>query len=338
MDDDMHSQALDKWQHGHTFLGDRHDRHQRRTLFVVVLTAAMMVAEIIGGTMYGSMALVADGWHMSTHAGALAIAAWSYYYARRHAQDARFSFGTGKLGDLAGFASAVILGLIALAIGYESCARLLNPVSIHFNEAIFIAVMGLGVNLVSAWLLHDQDHGHGHHHAHGHDHDHAHATHDAHHHRDHNLSSAYVHVLADALTSVLAIAALLSARTFGWLWMDPMMGVVGACVIAAWSWSLIRSSGAVLLDTVPDPALAETVKQRLEIRGDRIADLHLWRLGPGHLGLVASIVSDFPQAPDVYRARLAGIPTLSHVTIEVNPCRDHDPEIARHQKGDAPAD
>jgi cation diffusion facilitator family transporter len=325
----MHSHTVERWQHAHSFLGESHDRHQRRTLLVVLLTALMMVAEIVGGSVFGSMALVADGWHMSTHAGALAIAVWSYHYARKHAHDARYSFGTGKLGDLAGFASAIILGLIALAIGYECVQRLAHPIAISLDEATVIAVVGLAVNLLSAWLLRDDEHAN--HHAHdlhaqdlhapAHPHGHDHAVHrQQSHHRDHNLRSAYVHVMADALTSVLAIIALLSARFYGWLWMDPVMGIVGACVIAAWSLSLIRASAAVLLDAVPDPALAETIRDRLQINGDRVGDLHLWRLGPGHLGLIASIVSDHPQAPQAYRDRLDGVNGLSHVTIEVHAC------------------
>ena len=237
--------------------------------------------------------------------------------------DARFSFGTGKLGDLAGFASAIILALIALAIGYESVQRLARPVAIHLNEATLIAVVGLAVNLLSAWLLRDDAYGHQHAHGHGHGHNHAPHVHAHEHHRDHNLRSAYMHVLADALTSVLAIVALLAARFYGWVWMDPVMGIVGAGVIAAWSWSLIRASGAVLLDTVPDPALAAQIRHRLEANGDRLGDLHLWRLGPGHLGLIVSIISDHPQTPDTYRARLDGVPGLSHVTVEVHACPDH---------------
>lgn len=330
----MHTETLDTWRHSHAFLGERHDRHQRRTLAVVILTAVMMVAEIAGGTVFGSMALVADGWHMSTHAFALAIAAWSYRYARAHADDPRYSFGTGKLGDLAGFASAIVLGMIALAIGYESIQRLAHPVAIHFNEALVIAVIGLGVNLASAWLLHDTGHDHAHPHAHGHSHTHAdkgeraHPHHAHSHHRDHNLRSAYVHVLADALTSVLAIVALLAARFYGWVWMDPVMGLVGAVVIAAWSVSLVRASGAVLLDAVPDPTLAATVRERLEQDGDRVSDLHLWRLGPGHLGLIASVVSDRPQDPASYRARLDGLPALSHVTVEVHACGGHGQQVS----------
>lgn len=319
----MHSHTIQPWQHDHVFLGDRHDRHERRTWLVVGLTAAMMVAEIVGGTVYGSMALVADGWHMSTHAAALGIAALAYRFARSHAHDARFSFGTGKLGELAGFASAVILAMIALFIGYESVIRLLNPVPIGFSQALPIAVLGLAVNLASAWLLHDHDHGH--HHAHETGHDHAHA-HD--HHHDTNFRAAYVHVLADALTSVLAIVALLAGRYFGLVWLDPAMGLVGTVVILAWSWSLIRSAGAVLLDTVPSRELADSVREKLEVGTDRVADLHLWRLGPGHAGLIVSIVSDAPLSPDAYKARLAELAGLAHITVEVLACPEHAPGAA----------
>jgi cation diffusion facilitator family transporter len=312
----MHTQTLGSLQHSHVFLGPRHDENERRTWAVVALTAAMMVAEIAGGTIFGSMALVADGWHMATHAGALAMAALAYRFARRHAEDARFGFGTGKFGDLAGYSSAMILGVIALLVGYESVARLLSPVAIGFDQAIAIAAVGLAVNLASAWLLREGPaHGHG---AEGHD---GHRTHDHHHHhRDHNLRAAYAHVLADALTSVLAIVALLAGRFFGWVWMDPLMGLIGAVIIANWAFGLLRSSGAVLLDTVPDRRLAAQVRGRLEQGTDRVADLHLWRLGPGHLGVVASVVSHVPQPPDAYKARLAGVAGLSHVTIEVHAC------------------
>ena len=283
----MHSHSLANWTHDHAFLGAKHSENERRTWLVVALTAVMMVAEIVGGTIFGSMALVADGWHMSTHAGALTIAALAYRYARSHAHDARFSFGTGKLGELAGFASAIILALIALLIGYECVVRLLNPVAISFDEATAIAVVGLGVNLASAWMLQGE-------HEHHEDDDH-------HHHHDHNMRAAYLHVLADAMTSILAIAGLLAGRFYGWIWMDPLMGIVGAVVISSWSWSLIRSSGAVLLDTVPNPTLANSIRERLEIDGDRVADLHLWRVGPGHAAVIAAVVSDQPDAPDVYK-------------------------------------
>jgi cation diffusion facilitator family transporter len=312
------------WQHEHVFLGESHARHERRTLWVVGLTAAMMVAEIVGGTIFGSMALVADGWHMSTHAAALGIAALAYRFARTHAHDPRFSFGTGKVGELAAFASAIVLAIVALLIGYESLLRLANPVHIDIGQALPIAVVGLVVNLASAWLLHD-DHDHTHHHVHDQDHHHAPDHGDAHHHHDHdtNLRAAYVHVLADALTSVLAIAALLGGRFYGLFWLDPLMGLVGTVVILAWSWSLIRSAGAVLLDTVPNPALAHEVRRRLETGGDRVADLHLWRLGPGHTGVIAAIVSDDPQPATAYKAKLDGLEGLAHVTIEVEPCPDH---------------
>ena len=312
----MHTHSLKDWRHEHVFLGADHKRNERRTWLVVGLTATMMVVEIVGGTIFGSMALIADGWHMSTHAAALSIAALAYRFASKHAHDAQFTFGTGKLGELAAFASAMILAVVAVLIGYESAIRLWQPVAISFDQALVIAGLGLAVNLGSAWLLRD---GHGHH---GdaqdlhHDHDDGHS-----HHHDHNLRGAYLHVLADALTSVLAIAALLAGRFYGWVWMDPAMGIVGALVIAHWSIGLMRASGAVLLDIVPDAKLASEIRQRLETGSDRLADLHLWRLGPGHIGVIASVVSDAPQAPDAYKARLSGLPSLSHVTIEVHACR-----------------
>ena len=311
----MHTHSLDRWHHAHVFLGEKHDRHERRTWFVVALTAATMVAEVTGGTLFGSMAVVADGVHMSTHVAALAIAALAYRFARRHAADARFSFGTGKLGELAAFASALILLLIALLIAYESITRFFNPVAIKYDEAIAIACIGLAVNLASAWLLSDEDHHHGH----------AHDDGDHHHSHDHNIRAAYIHVLADAVTSVLAIGGLLMGRFYGLVWMDALVGIVGAGVIISWGLGLIRSSGAVLLDVVPSGGLAERVRARLEVGDDRVADLHLWQLGPGHAGVIASVVTEHPQPPQAYKARLAGIAGLSHVTIEVQPCPDHAP-------------
>ena len=309
----MHTHSLDRWHHGHVFLGEKHDRYERRTWFVVALTAAMMVAEIAGGTIYGSMALVADGWHMSTHAAALSIAALAYAYARRHAKNPRFAFGTGKVGELAGFASALILALVAVMIAYESVTRILRPVAIDYNEALLIAAVGLAVNLVSAWLLGDEDHAHG--------------EEEDHHHHDHNHRAAYVHVLADAVTSVLAIGGLLAARFFDWPWIDPVVGIIGSVVIAVWAWGLLRSSGAVLLDLVPAPKIADLVRERLEVGGDRLADLHLWRLGPGHMAVVAAVVTDRPQRPDAYKVRLQGLMGISHVTVEVHRCPGHaEPE------------
>jgi cation diffusion facilitator family transporter len=327
----MHGESLEPWQHRHVYLGEKHDRHEKRTWIVVILTSAMMVTEIVGGHIFGSMALVADGWHMSTHAGALTIAALAYRFARRHVDDPRFSFGTGKLGELAGFSSAVILTIVALLIGYESIGRLIWPVPIEFDHAIPIAALGLVVNLVTAWMLYDEDHHHhhgahdhhhdddhdGHDHDHDHEHDHDHGAHrlDT---RDHNIRAAYFHVLADAVTSVFAIVALLAGRFYGWVFMDPLMGIVGAIVILRWSTGLMRAAGAVLVDVVPDRRLAALVRGRLEIEGDQVVDMHLWRLGPGHAALIASVVSDHPQQPSAYKARLDGIPGLSHVTIEVH--------------------
>jgi cation diffusion facilitator family transporter len=306
--------------HEHVFLGKQHARNERRTWMVVALTGTMMVVEIAAGLAYGSMALVADGLHMSTHAAALAIAALAYLFARRHSHNPRFTFGTGKLGELAGFASAVILAVIALLIGVECVLRLWSPVAISFDQALVVAVVGLAVNLASAWLLHDGGAHHDHHHHHHH-HDH-HGHHDHHHghahaHADHNLRSAYVHVLADALTSVLAIAGLVIARAQGWLWIDPLMGIVGAVIIAVWAWRLIKASGAVLLDMVPDPSLAQAIRRRLEETGDEVSDLHLWRVGPGHSALLASIAAREPRPAAFYKERLQGLSGLSHITVEV---------------------
>lgn len=305
--------------HDHVFLGADHDRNAQRTFWVILLTAAMMVAEIAAGAAFGSLALLADGFHMATHAGALAIAAGAYLYARRHAHDPRYSFGTGKVGELAGFASAVILGGVALLIAYECVLRLFQPAPIRFDEAIAVAVLGLVVNIVSVFLLHDSggQHGHDHHDHAAHDH---HGDHDHHHHHhghDSNLRAAYFHVLADALTSVLAIIGLLAGRSFGWLWMDPLVGLVGAVVIARWSWLLIRQSSAVLLDTIPDTDAAAKVRAAVESVGDTITDLHIWRLGPGHAGLIVALVTASDRDANWYKQRLAGIVGLSHVTVEV---------------------
>jgi len=316
--------------HDHVFLGERHRRNERRVWLVIALTASMMVIEIAAGTIYGSMALVADGWHMSTHAAALMITALAYLYARKHARDPRFTFGTGKLGDLAAFASAVVLALVALLIGWESFGRLLSPVPISFDQAIAVAVIGLVVNLLSAWLLRD-DHAHHHGHGHHHHHDgHAHAHDDqGHHHQseaageepgaqDNNLRGAYLHVLADALTSVLAIVALTLGRLNGWIWADAAMGIVGALVIARWSWSLIRDAGAVLLDIVPgERDLPERIRRELEVGGDRITDLHVWQVGPGHYAAIVSLFTNEPRLPGEYKEKLAHIRELSHLTVEV---------------------
>ena len=399
--------------HSHVFLGEGHEKSERRTWAVIWLCGIMMVAEIIGGLLFGSIALVADGLHMSTHAGALLLAALAYTYARKHADNPAFTFGTGKLGDLAGFTSAIVLAMIALLIGYESVSRIFQPVPIHFAEAIPIACVGLAVNVASAWLLsggehHGHSHGHSHGHAHeGRDHDeqreiataggfvalevfedgvpprfrlraitgaaptaqassietvrpdgtrqlfamadrggflesvdeipephaftatvrlgglHYPTVFEEHEHahgstaRDNNMRAAVIHVIADAAVSVLVIAGLLLARAFGWLWMDPLAGIIGAFVIASWSYGLIRDTGAILLDMNPDKGMANKLREELEADGDKLADLHLWRLGPGHLGAIVSVVTNKGRDPQYYRARLARFKSLSHLTIEV---------------------
>ncbi|WP_082712045.1 CDF family Co(II)/Ni(II) efflux transporter DmeF [Burkholderia singularis] len=405
--------------HDHIFLGTAHEENERKTWMVIGLCAAMMVAEIVGGSVFGSLALIADGLHMSTHAGAMLIAALAYTYARKHASDPRFVFGTGKLGDLAGFTSAIVLAMIALLIGYEAVARLFAPVPIHFGEAIPIAVAGLLVNIVSVWLLSGDHHSHGHHHAHAHGgHDgHGHeeevhkifdqrgvflvsvfedgvppvfrvapATNDAtfvdanavsvttirpdgtrqefamesrggyleslevipephqfraivrlngrehelafgvHDHagsaaaRDHNIRSAYIHVIADAAVSVLTIIGLLLARAFGWVWMDPLAGIIGALVIGNWSFGLMRDTGGVLLDMNSDRRLADGVRAAIEGSGDRINDLHVWRLGPGHMSAVVSVsTGDTARDSRFYHGLLQRFKDLSHVTVEVVP-------------------
>ena len=403
------------YSHSHHFLGESHESSERKTWAVIALCGAMMIVEIVGGLMFGSIALVADGMHMSTHAGALLLAALAYSFARKHSNDPRFTFGTGKFGDLAGFTSAIILLMIALLIGYEAVSRLMTPVPIHFSEAIPIACLGLAVNIASALILsgghhHGHEHGHGHQHGHGQEHDHHDETHHietrggavelevfedgvpprfrlhglrgqslaadgtvietirpegarqtfrmidcgsylesadeipephefearvrlgaeehavrfeehehAHHsaHRDHNMRAAVVHVMADAAVSVLVIVGLVLARAFGWLWMDPLAGIVGAFVIASWSFSLIRDTARILLDMNPDRDMADKLRQTIEADGDRLADLHLWRLGPGHLGAIVSVTTSEERGPDYYRARLTRFRTLSHLTIEV---------------------
>jgi cation diffusion facilitator family transporter len=313
--------------HDHFFHDAQQSRNERRTRLVVALTAVMMVAEITAGTMFGSMALLADGWHMASHVAALSLTAFAYAYARRHAHDSRYSFGTGKVGALAGYTSAVVLGLIALAMGYESVQRLMSPVAIDFNAATWVAALGLVVNLASAGLL---GHGHGHDHAHAHDHNdeeedehhhgHGHGHGHAHHGHDHNLRSAYMHVVADALTSVLAIAALTGGRFLGWAWLDPAMGLVGMVVILAWSWGLIHDCRRVLLDADVDPQLASEIKRRIEDDADsRVIDLHVWRIGPHHLAAIVSLMTHETRPPQHYKSLLTGI-ELAHVTVEVVPC------------------
>lgn len=283
--------------HEHVFLGSAHDENARRTLWVVALTVVMMVGEITAGYLTGSMALLADGFHMATHAGALGIAALAYAYAKRHASSQRYSFGTGKVGDLGGFASALILGMVSLGIGVESVMRLLQPTEVQFGTATLIAIAGLIVNIVSALLL-----------GHGHDHDH--------HGNDNNLKSAYVHVLADALTSVLAIAALLAGRYLGWVWLDPAMGIVGAIVIARWAWTLMGATAGVLLDQT-DVHVAEEIRELVEKPGDAtITDLHVWRVGPQAHAAIVSVLGEATANAESIRERLKPVHEVSHLTVE----------------------
>ncbi len=293
--------------HGHVFLGSGHTHAERRTWAVICLCTAMMVIEVGGGSLFGSIALVADGLHMSTHAGAMLLAALAYRYARRHAADPRFSFGTGKLGDLAAFTSAVVLAGMAVLIGIESVGRLAAPVPIRFSEAIPIACLGLCVNISSAWLLAGA-HGDAHEHAHGHE-----AAQ-----RDNNLRGIMLHVMTDAAVTVFVILGLLLARAFGWVWMDPVAGLAGACVIGVWSVRLARAAGGILLDMMPSPAVSAAVTRLVQSCGDTVADLHVWRLGPGHLGVILSVRTTAGRDAGFYRPRLLAMPLVSHVTVEIS--------------------
>lgn len=287
----------------HDYLHADHDRNAARTRWVVALTAAMMVAEIAAGYATGSMALLADGFHMATHAGALGVAAIAYGYARRHCDDPSFSFGTGKVGDLAGFASALVLALFSIGIAAESMKRLFAPEAVDFADATLVAVIGLAVNLVSAVLLFDRHH-----------HGHSHGDHGHHHHHDNNLRAAYLHVLADALTSVLAIAALLAGRYLAWVWLDPVIGIVGAAVIAHWSWGLMKDTAGVLLDRT-DIAMAGKVRALVEPDA-RIVDLHVWRLGPGALAVIVDVAE--PASVERVRDRLRGLKGVVHLTVQAH--------------------
>jgi cation diffusion facilitator family transporter len=308
---DAHDHGV--WTHGHVFLGHGHDRSEARAKLAALITAIFMVVEIGAGFAYHSMALLADGIHMATHVGALGLAAGAYWLARRHAGNSRFSFGSGKFGDLAAFTSAIVLGITAVAVVVESVSRLVNPQAIAYGDALLIAVIGLVVNLVSAVILKD-DHAHDHR---GHDHDHAHG-------HDNNMRAAYLHVLADAATSVLAILALAGGYYFGVSFLDPVAALVGAFVIGAWAYGLIRDSAMVLLDADADPELSGDIKNTIEHDlGARVADLHLWRLGPGHRGLIVSLVSPGPTTAEQIKTLLRQrYPDLSHVTIEVAVCAD----------------
>jgi cation diffusion facilitator family transporter len=314
----MHSTDRSRWQHSHNFQLDC-SVAERRTRIVVGITAAMMIVEIAAGIAFGSMALLADGWHMSTHVAAFLITALAYYFSRRHAADSRYSFGTGKMGVLGGFASAVVLIIVALLMAGESVHRFFAPLSIHFDQAIGVAAIGLLVNLVCAFLLKDD------HHHHPHSHGHAHAGH-GHGHRDLNLRAAYVHVLADALTSVTAIIALTTGKFLGWAWLDPVMGIVGSVVISVWAYGLIRATSGILLDRTPATSdLPEEIRRAVESDGDSlITDLHVWQVGSGQFAAIVSIVAHDPQPADVYRQWISQHEELVHVTIEIQHCREHN--------------
>ncbi|ABC22498.1 CDF family Co(II)/Ni(II) efflux transporter DmeF [Rhodospirillum rubrum] len=318
----MHTHDLSPWTHDHVYATGGEAAAERRTRLVVALTVAMMGLEIVVGTLTNSMALLADGFHMATHAAALGIAAFAYAHARRHAFDRRYSFGTGKVGALAAFTSAIILGVVALGMVWESASRFFSVQTIAFEQALIVATLGLVVNLLSVLILggpgQAPHHDHGHDHGHGHGHDHGHGAHE-----DHNIRAAYLHVMADAVTSVLAIVALLFGKYMGWWWLDPLIGIVGAAVIGRWAWGLMMRSGAVLLDHSADKGLEDEVRMAIEGDGtaiNRVADLHLWQVGPGHWAAIVSVVSDIVQPIAHYRALLAEVHELSHVTIEVQAC------------------
>lgn len=318
-----------------TLAAHRHDHQyvtgnsagERNTRRAVILTAVMMVVEIIGGWVFNSMALLADGWHMSSHALALGLSLLAYAAARRYARDARFAFGTWKTEILGGYTSAVLLLCVALLMAWQSAQRLVAPLPIHYDQAIVLAVVGLCVNLVCAWWLkddhhHDHHHGHDHSHAHHHHdhpgHDHAHGEHD--HHADLNLRAAYLHVLADAATSVLAIVALLAGRLFGVVWLDPVMGIVGAVLVTVWAIGLLRSTGRVLLDAEMDAPVVAEVREVVAAlpQPTALSDLHVWRVGRGQYAVIVSLVSSVPLSPQGVREALAVHEELVHVTVEIN--------------------
>lgn len=306
----MKKEVLDRWRHSHSFGQDRKRPGEVRTIIVIAITATMMVVEIVAGIAFGSMALLADGLHMGSHAVALGINAFAYVYARRNAHNERFSFGTGKVNTLGGYTGAILLAIFAAMMAWESVLRLFNPVAIAFNQAIFVATLGLIVNGASVFILGDN---------HSHDHFHSAHDHDHHHHHDHNLKSAYLHVLADALTSLLAIIALLIGKYFGAVWMDPMMGIVGAILVGRWSIGLLSTTSAILLDEQASDEVADTVREAIESDDDhKIVDLHLWTVGPGIYSAVLSVVSRSPRQPDYFKSLLPDHLPIQHISVEVH--------------------
>ena len=308
----MHTQNLDKWEHDHR--SDTSDTSaEKRTRLVVLITLITMAVEIAAGYIYGSMALLADGWHMGTHAAALGISVFAYMFARKYAEDKRFSFGTGKVSVLGGFTSAIILVVAALMLSFESVWRLISPVSIQFDQAIIVAIVGLLVNIVSACILQWGN---------GHSHDSA--SEISHHHHDHNLSAAYLHVIADALTSFLAIIALFAGKYFAWVWLDPFMGIVGAVLILRWSYILLKDSGSILLDAGAEQTLINEIKASVEAEGDnRVSDIHVWRIGPKHHGIIISLVTSDPKDPAYYKSMISDSYKMPcHLAVEVNYCKN----------------
>jgi cation diffusion facilitator family transporter len=307
----MDEHHLLKWRHNHRF-NDTSPRSEKNTRQVILLTVIMMIVEIFAGFIYGSMALLADGWHMGTHAAALGITAFAYSYARRNSDNPRYSFGTGKVGVLGGYSSAVILAVVALLMAAESLKRLFLPAPIRFNESIVVAVIGLVVNLVSAFLLQRRD-SRSHRHNAG-----------LHHPEDHNLKAAYLHVLADALTSVLAIMALFTGKVFGWIWMDPLMGIVGSAVISRWAYGLMKETSKILLDRNVGRDTVSAVRAAIESDAEsKISDIHIWQVGANQISVIISIVTHAPKPPTYYKNLIAEIKDIQHVTIEVNHCEDH---------------
>ncbi|MEZ4485841.1 MAG: CDF family Co(II)/Ni(II) efflux transporter DmeF [Syntrophotaleaceae bacterium] len=309
----MHIHKIRQWQHPHDFYV-HHEQNEKNTQKVMVLTVITMAVEVIAGLVFGSMALLADGWHMGTHVAAFMITLFAYRYTRKNAENPDFSFGPGKINVLGGFASAVALGVVALVMAVESIGRFFSPVEIQYGQSVFVAGIGLVVNIACAFLLHGS-------HSHDHHHRHIHRVAKEHHLDDHNLKAAYFHVLADALTSVLAIVALLFGGTFGWWALDPLMGIVGALVITRWAWRLLKESGAILLDASVAGEMRDKIRNAIEVEGDnRVADLHIWKVGPHHLAAMITLVTHYPRPADSYRKLLAKFDHLKHITIEVVQC------------------